>query len=136
MEGPHAEFDCTSYVFEQKHWRENRPDRPNILFELYKPRRLPTGAIPKMNTFDPDINADRLVIDRMYNQPLSDFCNLPLTLSTKVEGYLMEAWERQNPGMTAGDYFQQMVHVDIDPRSGYILQAEVSSLVSSIKVSG
>ena len=47
--------------------------------------------MPRVITFDPDINADRLVIDRMYNQPLSGLRNLPLTLSTKVEGYLMEA---------------------------------------------
>lgn len=50
----------------------------------------------------------RIVIDVINNNPLRSFSHLPLTVSTKVEGWLQEAWFRMDPSVRAEDLIQRM----------------------------
>jgi hypothetical protein len=49
-----------------------------------------------------------VVIDAVNHRPLKAFPNLPITVSKKVEGWLMEAWERQNRNIDVEDLIQRM----------------------------
>lgn len=42
------------------------------------------------------------------NRPLKAFDNLPITISKKVEGWLLETWERQNRNIDVEDFIQRM----------------------------
>lgn len=64
-----------------------------------------------------DSGESLVVIDRMHNKPLRDFPNLPLTISTKAEGWLMEAWEREDERIEQYDLLQRMALVEIDEES-------------------
>jgi hypothetical protein len=49
------------------------------------------------------------VIDSIWNCPLKAYeIILPITISTKVEGWLMEAWQRENDNIGLNDVFQRM----------------------------
>lgn len=50
----------------------------------------------------------RTVIDVINNKPLRDFVHIPLTISTKVEGWLLEAWFRLDPSLRFEDLIQRM----------------------------
>lgn len=50
----------------------------------------------------------RVVVDAINNRPLKDFDNLPITISKKVEGWLLEAWERQDRKIDVEDLIQRM----------------------------
>jgi hypothetical protein len=50
----------------------------------------------------------KVVIDVINNKPLRDFRHIPITISTNVEGWLQEAWFRQDPSLQAEDLIQRM----------------------------
>jgi hypothetical protein len=50
----------------------------------------------------------KIVIDVINNKPLRDFRHIPITISTNVEGWLQEAWFRQDPSLQAEDLIQRM----------------------------
>ena len=100
-------FDKTAFLPAQADWGGERADRPDILFELHK---LPGTHEPS----NPDMlhvhayGAVRIVIDAISNNPLRDFEILPLTISTEVEGWLLEAWFREDPALKIQDVIQRM----------------------------
>lgn len=49
-----------------------------------------------------------LVIDVINNKPLRHFHHIPITVSTNIEGWLQEAWFRQDPSLQAEDLIQRM----------------------------
>ena len=104
-EGKHHD-DITSYLDEQKDWGKERSQRPAVLFELHEPHG-PHLLPPSLRFIDAN-NKSHLVIDSRMHLPLRHFPNLPISISTKVEGWLMEAWERQNHYISLDDYLQRM----------------------------
>jgi hypothetical protein len=48
------------------------------------------------------------VVDVINHRPLRAFDNLPVTISKKVEGWLMEAWSRQDRSINVEDIIQRM----------------------------
>jgi hypothetical protein len=55
-----------------------------------------------------------LVIDVINNKPLRDFSHIPITVSSNVEGWLQEAWFRQDPSLQAEDLIQRMPYKPAD----------------------
>ncbi|ERF70118.1 hypothetical protein EPUS_00305 [Endocarpon pusillum Z07020] len=101
------EYDRTSYLPAQKYWGGDRAHRPTILFEFKKP----DNAYPPTNPPNFTVSIDgvqRTIIDVINNKPLRDFAHLPTTISTKVEGWLMEAWFRYDPSLRFEDLIQRM----------------------------
>jgi hypothetical protein len=84
-----------------------------ILFEYKKPEILPPAMNPGPVFFN-DNGVRKYVIDVINNHPLRDFTDLPFTISTKVEGYLQEAWFRMNPGLEPEDLIQRMPYTVAD----------------------
>lgn len=99
--------DKTAYLEEQKDWGKEREHRPAILFEFKKPQNAYPPTNPPRLTYTVN-GTPRIVIDVINNNPLRHFCHLPLTVSTKVEGWLQEAWFRQDPSLQAEDLIQRM----------------------------
>jgi hypothetical protein len=108
-----GEFDKTSYLHGQKDWGKNRDHRPAILFEFKllentHPATNPTNLTCLVN------NVRRVIIDVINNKPLRAFAHIPTTVSTKVEGWLMETWFRQDPSLKAEDLIQRMPYTSND----------------------
>lgn len=93
----------TAFHPDQKDWGEERPFRPKILFQLDPPkdRKDPTYAVGNMMynghlLLDPD------------NRPIRNFHEIPLTVSSQVEGWVMEAIRRQHSKISANDFRARM----------------------------
>lgn len=93
----------TAFHPDQKDWGEERPFRPKILFQLDPPkdRKDPTYAVGNMMynghlLLDPD------------NRPIHNFHEIPLTVSSQVEGWVMEAIRRQHSKISANDFRARM----------------------------
>ncbi len=56
----------------------------------------------------------RVIIDVITNKPLRAFAHIPITISTKVEGWLLEAWFRQDASLKAEDLIQRMPYTSTD----------------------
>lgn len=54
------------------------------------------------------------MIDVITNKPLRAFDHIPITISTKVEGWLLEAWFRQDASLKAEDLIQRMPYTSND----------------------
>jgi hypothetical protein len=105
--GSLGEYDKTSYLLAQKEWGPQRANRPAVLFEF---KEL-DGAHPATNPrwlCCSSINGTRVVVDTINYKPLRAFPHIPLTVSTKVEGWLLEAWFRLDPALQAEDLIQRM----------------------------
>lgn len=76
------------------------------MFEFRKQDRYPPST-PKRMTRHVD-GVKRVVIDNIQNQPLRSFTHVPDAISTKVEGWLQEAWFRLDPSLHADDLIQRM----------------------------
>ena len=95
--------DITSFHPNQKDWGEDRPYRPKILFQFEAPPNW-------KNTKDEVgmmLYGDKIVLDP-DNRPVRGFAEIPLTVSSKVEGWLMEAIRRQNHQITPNDFRARM----------------------------
>lgn len=107
--GPLGKGDKTAYLEEQKNWGKGRSDRPAILFEFKKPENAyPASDPPALSIFIDGIR--KIVIDVINNRPLRTFPHLPITISSTVEGWLQEAWFRQDPAVRAEDLIQRMAY--------------------------
>ncbi|ERF70060.1 hypothetical protein EPUS_00247 [Endocarpon pusillum Z07020] len=99
--------DFTAYLESQRTWGPERADRPDILFVYKIPRSGWNSSNPSLLTYN-DNGLRRVVIDVINNRPLKAFDNLPVTISKKVEGWLLETWERQNRNIDVEDFIQRM----------------------------
>jgi hypothetical protein len=99
--------DMTAYLPDQHSWGEDRDDRPDVLFQYKVPSTGWPSTTPSVLTFNKN-GIKRIVVDVINHRPLKDFRNLPITISKKVEGWLMEAWERQDRNIEFGDIVQRM----------------------------
>jgi hypothetical protein len=81
-----------------------------VLFELYPPHDqyfddpgylftpTPTEQFPEL----------MLVIDDLEGRALRNYPDIPIKIATEVEGWLLEAWFRLNPGLKYMDIIQRM----------------------------
>ncbi|KAF7514416.1 hypothetical protein GJ744_000186 [Endocarpon pusillum] len=99
--------DFTAYLERQRTWGPERADRPDILFVYKIPRSGWNSSDPSLLTYN-DNGLRRVVVDVINNRPLKAFDNLPVTISKKVEGWLLETWERQNRNIDVEDFIQRM----------------------------
>lgn len=92
----------------QRDWDKPRDRRPDILFEFKKPVNLYNGTKPGW-IWDTHVSGyPCLVIDTINNKPLRAFGHVPITVSTNVEGWLQEAWFREDADLEAEDLIQRM----------------------------
>jgi hypothetical protein len=104
--GP-ADNDFTAYLESQREWGEDRENRPGILFVYKVLQRDWQGTEPQWLIYNDD-GVSRVVIDVINHRPLKAFPNLPVNISKKVEGWLVEAWERQDKNINVEDLIQRM----------------------------
>ena len=89
--------DITAYEDQYHFCSRDRASRPKILlqFRTCQPRQ---GATPsKYLIYD-----DKVVLDYL-DRPIVDFDGIPLTLSSKVEGWLLETMRRYNSKISWAD---------------------------------
>lgn len=95
--------DITAFHPDQKAWQEKGADRPDVLKDFAKPENF---ANPRYNCgfmyFD-----GFLVIDH-DGQTLRPFRSIPLTLSSKFEGWRAEAIRRSDPRVRNMDLMARM----------------------------
>ena len=77
------------------------------MFEFKKPDNVYPASNPQNITL-PIGGVRRTVIDVINNKPLRNFGHIPITISTKVEGWLLEAWFRYDPSLRFEDLIQRM----------------------------
>lgn len=100
--------DITAYHQDQKDWGPERHQRPDILHRYEKKGyQNPTYAVPLL------IYNQAIVLDYDH-QPMLDFKNLPMTLSSLLEGWLQEAISRQDSRIDVKDF---RVRMPTDPKA-------------------
>ena len=83
-------MDVTSFHSDQVSWSSNRPHRPSILTLWSEhPGSAPTYPLGYL------LFNGRLILDYAGN-PIRAFRHLPLTISSAVGGFRVEAWNRQD----------------------------------------
>jgi hypothetical protein len=105
--------DTTTFILSQQDWDEERDKRPAILFKLHRPQNFPVVEPGFLFTPfpHPSFSVLAVVVD-ITNQPLRNFPEIPIKISTDVEGWLLEAWSRLNPALTHVDILQRMPYLD------------------------
>ena len=97
--------DVTAFLESQKDWdleRDNGWTGVEVLFILDNPKhKRPTYKVPWM--FD----EERVVLD-LDNDPVKDYRDIPLTLSSEVEGALLEAIRRLDLRITTFDLWARL----------------------------
>lgn len=97
-----APNDITSYHPDYENWGPERQDRPDILFQylrkdykskVYKPKKW--------------YDENRIVLD-MNDQPIKKWRELPLVLSSELEGFMMEGIRRLQPKISVKDFRARM----------------------------
>jgi hypothetical protein len=107
------DIDITSYHPGQRTWAWTKDRRPEILFQYKKSGHSnPTHLITYL--IDP---YGRVVIDE-ENHPVRHFDVLPLTISTEVEGWRLEAWMRIDDRIRYNDIRARMLIRDTSMRAG------------------
>ena len=79
-----------------------REDRPDVLFQIY----VGDAAYRRSDVWTED---NRVVLDG-NNHAVNNFEEIPWTCSTEMEGWLMEAIQRQNPYISISDFVARMPH--------------------------
>ncbi|KAL8831036.1 MAG: hypothetical protein Q9170_005467 [Blastenia crenularia] len=100
--GRQDDADVTSFHIDQKAWGPLRENFPPILFTYVGPEK----AQRKYQTTYMYFNR-MLVIDKDH-RPVKAFPELNLTISSKVEGFRLEAIARLNPKITSRDILARM----------------------------
>lgn len=99
--------DITSFLKEHQFWGHNRQDRPPIMFE-YEKRDRPTSTQPPRRLLHTSQGNQRIVIDVVTGIPLRNFANIPIQISTKVEGWRMLAIMREDDSIGFQDFRERM----------------------------
>ena len=98
--------DKTCFHPDQEAWGPDRSDRPDILFQYNKPKKS------KRHEPLPDVEKlmwnGLVIVDKKTLLPLRDFPNIPLCLSSRVEGWLLEALMRQDSRIIHEDLVARM----------------------------
>lgn len=96
--------DITSFLEDHKGWGPLREDRPSILFQFEppKPRDDPSYTFVDM------VFEGRIVLD-WARQPVKGFYELPATISSKIEGWRMEAILRIISKIKSEDLLARMI---------------------------
>ena len=94
----------TSFLLAQRDWGGAREDRPDILFILNVPDwyKDPKGPAPVM------MHRGRFVIDADSGKPLNDYPDMPKLLSSRAEGWLLEALFRGHCRIKQVDFVERM----------------------------
>lgn len=99
-------FDETAFHEAHRHWGPNRQDWPKITDDILN--RLEREDYPTQN-YDVGVMIDegRIVLDA-DNHPVKDYRDIPLTLSSEVEGWLLEAMWRLDSRIERMDWRARM----------------------------
>ena len=100
------EYDRTAFLESQRHWDGDRQQwsqiKDNILNRLEKTdHEDPDYEVPHM------YYEGRIVLD-LDNHPVRAFTDIPLVLSSQIEGWLMEAIQRIDSRIERGDFRARM----------------------------
>ncbi|KAL6713170.1 hypothetical protein ACLMJK_009291 [Lecanora helva] len=106
--GPH---DVTAFHPEYRIWGSVFDDRPQILF-----RFDPPSENVRLRKPDPMMHEGMIVLNHQNNPVLN--WNIPVTLSSKTSGSLMEAWKRMFPGLGQEDMRARMVRYTFEVTNG------------------
>ena len=111
--------DVTSFLASQVDWGSKREHRPSILFQLHIRHQKITSDPGWLFTSSPTARFKELhvVVDDMTGKPLRNFPELPIQLSTAVEGWLLETWDRMNPRIQPIDWIQRMRYLPASERA-------------------
>lgn len=116
-EGEQSQGDITAYKPDQEYWGPNPRDRPDVLRQWQAPvTRQNPGDQPGLMRFN-----GRTVLDWKGNE-IREFSNLPKTISSKVEGWRVEAWTREDPRLKLSDIMARLRTVqrsngDVEPKT-------------------
>ncbi|KAI9837384.1 MAG: hypothetical protein M1837_002993 [Sclerophora amabilis] len=92
--------DVTSYLPAQRHW--SAENLPEILYRLKRNELRDPGYEPSEDWIEPSTNQPRA--DPMRpGENFKVFRNLPTTLSSRVEGWRLEAWCREDSRIRLSD---------------------------------
>lgn len=110
--------DVTAYHPDQGSWGEDREDRPDILFQYEKVKKPETELNVQKNPGFLE-HQGRIVLapeasGRTPYRPVLDYPEIPLTLSSVGQGWLMEAISRLNESIILQD-FQDRMPFDSQP---------------------
>ncbi|KAL8901527.1 MAG: hypothetical protein Q9207_005157 [Kuettlingeria erythrocarpa] len=100
---PNNELDVTSFHIDQQAWGPTREHFPPILFE-YAPHELVKRAGELCYMYF----HGHIVLDPSH-RPVRAWPELNLTLSSKVEGFRLEALQRINPHISSRDLLARML---------------------------
>lgn len=93
-----APTDVTAFHKDQEDWGPERDQRPDILHQYEKRgHQNPTYLVPLL------IHKEAIVLD-YNNRPILDFENMPMTVSSKLEGWLQEAMIRKDARIDVADF--------------------------------
>ncbi|MCJ1267241.1 hypothetical protein MMC22_007126 [Lobaria immixta] len=95
--------DITAFHPDQKDWQEKGANRPDVLKVFAKPENF---ANPQYNLGF--MYFDRFLVIDHEGQPLRPFRGIPLTLSSKLEGWRAEAIRRSDPRVRNMDLMARM----------------------------
>ena len=109
--------DVTSFLGSQRSWSLN--NRPAILWQYKKADHKNPDYEPQART---DPVTGEVVRDPRTGRPLRLFRNIPTTLSTKVEGWYLEAIMREDDRITLKDVFAYLPNVPDKPKDEHALQ--------------
>lgn len=108
---PHGKdyLDQTSYHPDQRTWGPERQDRPDILFQ-YEKRDKPEKQRNAQRNPGFLRHRGRIVLapDPVPHRPILDYPEIPFTLSSKTEGWLLEAICRLNEFIILQDLRDRM----------------------------
>ncbi|KAL8933119.1 MAG: hypothetical protein Q9216_006519, partial [Gyalolechia sp. 2 TL-2023] len=102
VSGRGEDVDITSYHVDQKTWGPDRKDFPSILFTYAKPKTANSQNSTRYMYFN-----GMIVLDKDH-RPVKAFPELNSTLSSKVEGFRLEAISRSNLKITSRDILARM----------------------------
>ena len=102
-----APLDVTAYHPDQRTWGPDRetdwPSMPDQLLFRFECRGYPVPTYPVPNM----CHQGRIVLDA-FNNPVKDYSNIPKTLSSLAEGYLMEQLIRSDTRINHVDLLARM----------------------------
>ncbi|KAL8926726.1 MAG: hypothetical protein Q9208_002800 [Pyrenodesmia sp. 3 TL-2023] len=100
---PNNDLDVTSFHPDQQAWGPTREHFPPILFEYAPPEKIKRAGELRYMYFHRHI-----VLDNNH-RPVRAWPELNLTLSSKVEGFRLEALQRLNPHISSRDLLARML---------------------------
>lgn len=110
------DFHCL-FLVDQGPWGEDRQYRPAILFEFERRDRMDPDY-----KVEPMMDKGRIVLDP-DNHPVRNFREIPVTISSAVEGWLMEAIRRTNSKISAADFRARMLRSPTRDGNGTLITA-------------